>query len=299
MNVIRAHFSHHYTKHIFRALYEVKDILGFDIVNDSSLPNEFIYVNDKLVGYIAWWDSMKFTSKDINNMKENDFKIIFKYHYSPNIVNYSVYGKYENRIVASGLWRCWEDEPEYIGWDKEVLLNQNRDIDIISSMRHYNSGTINLPKESCPSWVNIRKELKDSAEALNNEGYKTSVKMVSRSSYSNMLRRSKLSYIWSASSYLGWKIPEFIQEGVIMITEPLGKDYPLCNDVIIEDGIHAIFCKDPKEFNNVAKSVLSDEKLMHDIRNNCLTLWETKFNRKSVGTWYHNKIMEAYEKSIS
>lgn len=294
MNAIRAHFSHHYTKHIFRALYEVKDILGFKIINDTSLPKEFIYVNDTLVGYISWWDSMKFTNSDLLNMKENDFRIIFKYHYSPNLIDYSTYGKYENRIVASGLWRCWEDEPTYLGWDRDIILNHTRDIDVMASMRHHNSGTIKLPEDKCPNWVYIRKTLKDSAQSMSSEGYYIQAKMIERSKYVNMLRRTKLSYIWSASSYLGWKIPEFIQEGVIMITEPLGKNYPLCNDVIIEDGVHSIFCKDPHKFNDIAKSVLKDEVLMHNMRKNCLDLWETKFNRNSVGTWYHNKIMETY-----
>lgn len=299
MNTIKGHFSHHYTTHIYRALNSVKDLLGFVLINDTSLPKEFIYVNDTLIGYISWWDSMKFTNSDLLNMKENDFKIIFKYHYSPNLVDYSTYGKYENRIVASGLWRCWEDEPTYLGWNKDIILNYTRDIDVIASMRHQNSGTINLPEDKLPSWASTRKLLKDSAQLMNNEGYHTQAKMIERSKYVNMLRRAKLSYIWSASSYLGWKIPEFIQEGVIMITEPLGKNYPLCNGVTIEDGVHAIFSNDPRKFNDIAKSVLKDEVLMHNMRNNCLNLWETKFNRKAVGSWYYQKIIESYESSIS
>lgn len=299
MNTIKGHFSHHYTTHVYRALNSVKDLLGFALINDTSLPNEFIYVNDTLIGYISWWDSMKFTNSDLLNMKENDFKIIFKYHYSPNLVDYSTYGKYENRIVASGLWRCWEDEPTYLGWNKDIILNYTRDIDVIASMRHQNSGTINLPEDKLPSWASTRKLLKDSAQLMNNEGYHTQAKMIERSKYVNMLRRAKLSYIWSASSYLGWKIPEFIQEGVIMITEPLGKNYPLCNGVTIEDGVHAIFSNDPRKFNDIAKSVLKDEVLMHNMRNNCLNLWETKFNRKAVGSWYYQKIIESYESSIS
>jgi hypothetical protein len=295
MNTIRGHFSHHYTTNIYRALDSVKTLLGFELINDTSLPKEFIYVNDALVGYISWWDSMKFTNSDLLNMKENDFKIIFKYHYSPNIIDYSTYGKYENRIVSSGLWRCWEDEPAYLGWEKDIILNHTRDIDVMASMRHHNSGTIKLPEDKWPNWVNIRKTLKDSAEDMGNNGYHTYAKMINRSSYVNMLRRTKLSYIWSASSYLGWKIPEFIQEGVVMITEPLGKNYPLCNDAIIEDGIHAIFCNNHKKFNDIAISVLKDNSLINDIKKNCLNLWETKLNRTSVGTWYYNKITEAYD----
>jgi len=295
MNIIKCNFSHHYTRHIFKALNEVKGILNFELINDQTLPKEFIYVNDRLVGYIAWYDSLKFASHDILNMKEHDFKIIFKYHYSPNLVDYSIYEKYEHRIVPCGLWRTWEDEPSYLGWNKNTILNHKRDIDVMSSMRHHNSGTINLPEEKWPDWVNVRKYLKiDAPNLLKKKGYNVHTKMIDRSKYVNMLRRSNLSYIWSASSYLGWKIPEFIQEGVIMITEPLGKDYPLCNDVIIEDGVHAIFCNDPKKFNDVAISTLKDKSLVKDIRNNCLNLWETKLSRKNVGTWYYNKIMEAY-----
>ena len=295
MNTIKGHFSHHYTTNIYRALSSVKEELGFEIINDTSLPKEFLYVNDTLVGYISWWDSMNFTTHDLNNMKHNDFRIIFKYHYSPNLVDYSIYEKYQTRIVPCGLWRCWEDEPSYVGWNKSKILNQHRDIDIMASMRHHNSGTIKLSSDKWPNWVNIRLKLKESATELIKEGYSVETKMVDRSKYLNMLRRSKLSYIWSASSYLGWKIPEFIQEGVIMITEPLGKDYPLCNDVILEDGVHCIFCNNPNKFNDVAKETLRDNTLMSQIRKNCLDLWETKLNRRAVGTWYFNKIMESYK----
>jgi len=294
MNVIKGHFSHHYTTNIFRALNEVKDIFGFELINDESLPKEFLYVNDKLIGYIAWWDSMMFTNHDIINMKENDFSIIFKYHYSPNLVDYSIYEKYQNRIVPCGLWRTWEDEPEYQGWNYNNVLNSNRNIDVMASMRHTNSGTINLPSDKWPAWAHIRLNLREQADQLGKEGYSTWTKMIKRKDYVDMLRNTKLSFIWSASSYLGWKIPEFTQEGVIMITEPLGKNYPLCNDVTFEDDVHCIFCNDHTKFSSIAKDLLKDHDRMNYLRKNILDLWETKLNRKSVGTWYYNKLMESY-----
>jgi Asp-tRNA(Asn)/Glu-tRNA(Gln) amidotransferase B subunit len=35
MNTIKCNFSHHYTKHIFRALVDVKEILNFEIINNE------------------------------------------------------------------------------------------------------------------------------------------------------------------------------------------------------------------------------------------------------------------------
>ena len=81
---VRINFSHHYTRHILKALKST----GANIEHDPNILPEFIYVNDELVGYIAWWDSIEFTPADLKVMAEHDFKLIFKFHYSPNVMDY-------------------------------------------------------------------------------------------------------------------------------------------------------------------------------------------------------------------
>ena len=285
---------------VMNSLITESERLGYKIFQDKNLPVNSLYVNEKAVGYIVYEDAMQFGDHHIIHMNANDYKKIFKFHYSPNIIDYSklpIDSKYLDRIVPCGLWRCWETQPEYLGWDKKDLLGRKRNIDVVSTMRHTNSGTPKDPK-NWPAWSHIRQNLMQQTLDMRAEGYKTVYEMKPRHTYVNdILKNTKISFIWSASSYLGWKIPEFIQEGVVMITEPLGKDYPLCNDVILEDGVHCIFEKNPKYFSDVAKELLKDTVTLKKLRSNCLDLWENKLSRSKVGEWYFNQLIEGYEQS--
>lgn len=282
---IRINFSHHYTRHILVALKTT----GADIEHDPNIKPEFIYVNDELVGYIAWWDSLKFTPANLKDMAENDFKIIFKFHYSPNVIDYSIYGKYEDRIVPCGLWRTWETEDINYKWNKHNIMTRPRPIDVTAQMRHINSSKNWYP------WSHIRFQLKNLAKSMNDRGFNTSFKMIGRKDYEKKLLDTNTAFIWSATSYLGWKVCEFLEQGVIMITEPLGKDYPLCNGVVLEDDVHCVFCNDPNQFEAVVKQLLADPVRVNRIRKNILDLWESKLTQKHVGRWYLNKIIETYE----
>jgi hypothetical protein len=297
---IKVNFNHHYPMAILNSLITESTRLGYTVSKNNSIPVNSIYVNDKPVGYVVYEDAFHFGDHHIKNMNANDYKKIFKFHYSPNIIDYSnlpINPKYLDRIVPGGLWRCWETQPKYLGWDKQDLLTRSRNIDIVSTMRYTNSGTPKDPK-NWPEWSHVRKNLMEQTHQLRTEGYKTVYEMKPRDVYVNqILKNTKLGFIWSASSYLGWKIPEFIQEGVIMITEPLGKDYMLCNDVAIEDGVHCIFEKNPKHFSDVAKELLKDTATMQKIKSNCLDLWESKLSRPSVGEWYFNQLVEGYTKN--
>ena len=281
---VRINFSHHYTRHILKALKST----GANIEHDPNILPEFIYVNDELVGYIAWWDSIEFTPADLKVMAEHDFKLIFKFHYSPNVMDYSIYGKYEDRIVPCGLWRTWETEDPNYKWDKNDTLIRSRPIDVTAQMRHINSNNIWYP------WSHVRFQLKNLAKAMNDRGFNTSFKMIGRKAYEKKLLDTNTAFIWSATSYLGWKICEFLEQGVIMITEPLGKDYPLCNGVVLEDDVHCVFCDDPSKFEDVTKQLLADPERVKRIRKNILDLWESKLTQSNVGKWYYNKIIETY-----
>jgi len=296
MNQIKINFDFHYPLPILWALESVAKRLMFDIVIDKNIPVNSFFVNGIPVGYVVYEDAMHFNDHHIINMNAHNYQKIFKFHYSPNVIDYSklpIHTKYLNRSVPCGLWRYWESQPGYIGWDKEDLLTRDRDIDVMSTMRCTNSGTPADPA-LWPAWATIRKDLMQQTHEMRLAGYKTVYEMKPREVYANSLKDTKLGFIWSASSYLGWKIPEFIQEGVIMITEPLGNDYPLLNGVVLEDGIHCIFEKNPKNFSDVAKELLKDTATMQTIKTNVLDLWETKMSKDKAGEWYYNQLMEGY-----
>lgn len=299
MYTLRINFNFHYPMPIYHALQEESKRLGYEIHLDKDIPINSIYVNDKPIGYVVYEDPLHFQDHHIIHMNKNDYKKIFKFHYSPNVLDYStlpIDTKYLDRIVPCGLWRYWETQAEYSGWDKQSLLTKDRSIDVVASMRYINSGSDKDPKNWAP-WAHERRSLISQAFDMRSEGYETVYEMKPRNVYVNsILKNTKIGFIWSASSYLGWKIPEFIQEGVVMITEPLGKDYKLCNDVVIEDGVHCIFEKNSKYFADVAKELLKDTVTLQQLKSNCLDLWENKLSAPKVAEWYFNQLVEGYEK---
>jgi hypothetical protein len=141
---------------------------------------------------------------------------------------------------------------------------------------------------------------------------------------SNRLYFKKWAYRIECSIYGGWNIRPFIKKNVpfqrsttevfyygwgavsdreeailkkfFNIVSPKLQDKS-ATQYRIEGNTFNIFCNDPKKFNDVAINVLKDRSLINDIRKNCLNLWETKLSRKNVGTWYYNKIMEAYNEN--
>jgi len=75
-----------------------------------------------------------------------------------------------------------------------------------------------------------------------------------------------------------------------MITDPLGKRFPIRDDVIIEDDIHAVFCDKPEKFYETAKSLLKDKVKLNRIRKNVKELWEEKLCPVKTGEWYYRTL---------
>ena len=279
----------YYLQPIYDSLKLVSNKFKFKVEKDKRLIPCTISFNGKLLAYIAYADRFRFSNKDLKILSKKDFKIIFKYHYSPNIFDYSIYPKYKDKIIPCGLYRWWKD----IDFNKELFLNKERNVDVIATMRWYNKGT---PPTSKKKWVIARKAIINEAEKLKQEGYKTFYgKVLPINTYKKILLDTKIGFIWSASAYLGWKIPEFIQTGVVMITEPLGKDCPLINNTILEHEKHCIFESNPYNFGKVAKKLLSYPKKLKEMRKNVLNLWENKLYPEKVGEYYYKKLKETYE----
>ena len=166
-------------------------------------------------------------------------------------------------------------------------------MDVIATMRWSNSGT---PANSTKKWAVSRRTLVKQASILGSEGYKVYTgKKLPVKTYKQLLLDTKIGFIWSASAYLGWKIPEFTQTGVIMITEPLGNDYPLINNVIFEHEKHCIFESNPNNFNKIAKSLLKHPNKMKELRKYILNLWESKLAPMKVGEYYYKTLKKGFQ----
>ena len=85
---------------------------------------------------------------------------------------------------------------------------------------------------------------------------------------------------------------EYVRAGVIMVTDPLGTMWPIREDVVLEDGIHCIYCDDPAQFREIPRSLLRDPAKVARIRRNVIELWESKLCPAAMGAWYWRKLEE-------
>ena len=86
----------------------------------------------------------------------------------------------------------------------------------------------------------------------------------------------QIGFDWRGCGYLTHRLIEYIRAGVVPITCPFGEEWPVREDVVLEDGVHGIFCSDPKDFAREAKSLLRDPAKIRQIRRHLLDLWQEK-----------------------
>lgn len=272
--------DNYYIVPIFMLLEIAKRKFDFELEDNRNIPEYTIEIDKKPVAYIAHRDGFGLGITDRKALKKNEYRLIFKFHYSPS----RDYGVYQNRIIACGLYRWW---PQY-NLNPQQIIGIKRKIDIVARMRTQCS----KPQHYHKSWMNAREILIQTAKELSREGYNAKTGMMERESYASELLYTKIAFIWTATSYLGWKIPEFLQQGVIMIHPVLGSEYPLREDITLDDGIHFVCCNSPADYKEVAKELLRDKQRMKSIRMNIVKLWAEKLSPMKMGEWYYRKLSE-------
>lgn len=278
---IKKHHNENY--YMMPLLSALKQFQGDDytIEETDDIPFLHIELNDKVIGLISYGDGYHFSKWDKQRLSSsNDIEFIFKYHYNTLEHDYSKFSDYD--IYPIGLWRFYNDSFNY-----EVLLNKPRSIDVQARMRCHNSGGSNF------KWSVARRELVKQCNSLNTEGYNTFTNMIKRDLYMKSLKDTKLAFIWSASARLGWKIPEYTEAGVVMISERLGEENPIINNTTFIDGYNYIECNNPSEFSNIAKELLKDEEELKRLKTNVLKTWDEKLKPHSAAQ-YLIKIFKTY-----
>jgi len=270
---------------IFWALKSVEKQFDFIIETSDSVPRWSIAVDGKPVVFIAHAKGLGFSKYAWPALMDVDYKKVFKVHYSPNLFNYMVYRKYADRIVPCGLYRYWENTP----FNKQDLLSRKRPIDAVALMRTKFRFATNKT-----SWIIDRKILISEANRLKELGFNTMAgKKIPMKQYEQLLLDTKIGFIWRVGQLIfGWKIPEFIQQGVVMITPSLGENYPFANGVIFEDNVHCVFCDDPNLYGQTAIKLLKDKERYTRIQKNVVELWEKKLCLEKMGEWYFKEIIE-------
>lgn len=272
--------DNYYVTPIFEFLSATRKRLGFIIEDVRDIPRYTIEINGRLLVYIAHGDGVGLNKGDIEVLRENDYALIFKFHYAP----LHDYGMYQDKIISCGLYRWWAN----YSYSPRQILNMTRNIDVMARMRN-NAGKIypyQLP------WIRARENLVRAAIQLRAEGYSTRTGIAGRNLYAKELLHTKIAFIWTATSYLGWKIPEFLQQGVIMIHPTLGTEYPLREDVTLKDGVHFVCCNSPRDYKKVAKDLLKNKQKMESLRANIVKLWAEKLSPAKMADWYYGKLTE-------
>jgi len=80
--------------------------------------------------------------------------------------------------------------------------------------------------------------------------------------------------------------------GVVPITQPMGPEWPIREDVILNHEENCIFCEKPENFASEAKLLLKDKALMNKIRQNNLDLYSEKLKIGAIAKWYWGKLKD-------
>ena len=250
-----------------RYLRHVKEIRVIE--NDSLLPL-CIEVNGQILGLIDPWDD--YESPSLSNrpylfrcIKTLKPPVIFKYQFRRGT-------PYFPGTISAG-YPCFK--PLARPGD---LLTRPRPIDITARM--------SLNEDH-------RFVVVEQAKQLAREGYRVHANRVAIDQYASELWNSQIGFDWRGSGKLTYRLMEYIRAGVVPLLHPLGSEWPVRDDVILEDGIHGVFCSDPGEMAEAARRLLADPAKIEKIRGNLLALWETKLCPEAQGYWTWAKLKKA------
>lgn len=231
-----------------------------------------IFIDGKYKAYLDYADRATLMSPT-----EPDDITIFKYQYHPD-------HKYKKNVISAG----------YIGQigtditDIDFYKNQHsRDIDVMARMRTHQEHSDRKSQD----WSIARKTVVDIAQKLGNEGLITKINKIQINRYKDELWKSKIAYNWRGIGCLNFKIIEYLQTGVVMLSDDLSR-FPIREDVYLEHEKTAFFCETPKMFYNETKMLLKDPAKIKKISNNCIELWQEKLSPIKHGEWYYEKLKQ-------
>lgn len=261
---------------IVRWLREVDEI---SIVENSGIPPLAIVVNKRVVAVVdpfddadlnSRWDDEGSTRQRIDDLQPS---IVLKYQWRRGI-------DYPRGTISAG-YPCLEDLPR-----PSDLLTRRRHIAVIARMR----GNWDYHWAMDTDWMKARSCIVSQIKLLTQLGHEARAGLTSAAEYTSELWDSQIGFEWRGSGYLTHRLIEYIRAGVVPITRPLGKEWPIREDVVLEDGIHCIFCPDPYRFAQEASRLLLDPQKIARIRRNLLQLWEEKLCPRAQGYWLWSKI---------
>jgi hypothetical protein len=264
--------------HFLSYLKHVKEI---SVVENEDISPLAIVVNGQVLGVIDPYDGWETSSirrrgymvPTIRSLKP---RVVFKYQCRRG-------ADYPRGTVSAG-YPCLR---EIVG--PQDLLTRARPINVTARMRvnHDYLWAADVP------WMLARSAIVEQAKLLSTEGYNCRFGFASVEQYESELWNAEVGFDWRGAGYLTHRLIEYVRAGVVPITCPFGEEWPVREDVVLEDGVHGIFCSDPKEFASEAKSLLRDAAKIRKIRRNLVDLWQEKLAPAAQGCWIWRKLQAA------
>lgn len=264
--------------HFLSYLKHVKEIR---VVENEDLEPLSIVVNGHLLAMIDPYDSWEGCSinrrgRIVSTVQSLEPCIVFKYQYRRG-------ADYPRGTISAG-YPCLREidvPPD--------LLTRPRPIDVTARMRVNHDYLWGRDVE----WMLARSAVVEQAKVLSEEGYNCRFGFASGEQYESELWDCRVGFVWRGAGHLTHRLIEYIRAGVVPITCAFGEEWPVREDVVLEDGVHGIFCSDPQEFAGEAKSLLRDPAKLQRIRRNLLDLWQEKLAPAAQGFWIWQKLKAA------
>jgi hypothetical protein len=264
---------------IVRWLHEVDEI---SVVENPEIPPLALVVNKRVVAVVdpfddadlnSRWDDEGSTRQRIDELQPS---VVFKYQWRRGV-------DYPSNTISAG-YPPFQDVAQ-----PADLLTRRRHIAVIARMR----GNWDYHWAMDTEWMKARSCIVAQIKLLTQLGHEARAGLTNAAAYTQELWDSQIGFEWRGSGYLTHRLIEYIRAGVVPITRPLGKEWPIREDVVLEDGVHCIFCPDPYRFAQEASRLLLDPQKIARIRRNLLQLWEEKLCPRAQGYWLWAKIKEA------
>lgn len=260
-------------------LREVKEI---SVVENNNIPQLSIVVNKRVTAIVDPFDEPGMNSpfddagSTLQRVKDLRPLLIFKYQWRRGV-------EYPKGTISAG-YPCFKNVER-----PTDLLTRRRSIAITARMRV--NGDYHWARNT--DWMVARTHIVRQAKLLNHLGHSTRWGFTGVTQYTAELWDAQIGFEWSGAGYLTHRLIEYIRAGVVPITRPLGSEWPIREDVILEDDVHCVFCPDPFSFAREASRLLLDPEKIARIRRNLSKLWEEKLCPKAQGYWLWSKLKEA------
>lgn len=248
------------------------------VIEDESLPELCIIVNGRVLGLVDPYDEWELNSPSdeisiAQRIREFKPTIIFKYQWHRGI-------DYPPGTISAG-YPCVREANR-----PDNLLTRARPIDVMARMRVNGDYHWGINEQ----WMIARSQIVEQAKLLGILGWNSKWGFVEGDEYDSELWDAQVGFDWRGRGYFTYRLIEYIRAGVVPITRPLGEEWPVREDVILEDGIHCVICPDPLRFASEARLLLMDQAKINKIRRNLVELWREKLSPIAQGYWLWEKL---------